>query len=47
MDPVEFKRTKAREFGATHVFGSSDEAQQAVVEMTRGQAAAIVGKGGQ
>jgi alcohol dehydrogenase (nicotinoprotein) len=39
VDPVEFKRSKALEFGATHVFASADEAQQAVVDMTRGQLA--------
>src|SRR5581483_7973728 len=39
VDPVAFKRDKALEFGATHVFASADEAQQAVVEMTWGQLA--------
>jgi alcohol dehydrogenase (nicotinoprotein) len=39
VDPVAFKRAKALEFGATHVFGSADEAQEAVIEMTRGQLA--------
>ena len=39
VDPVEFKRSKALEFGATHVFGSAAEAQEAVVEMTWGQLA--------
>ena len=39
VDPVEFKRSKAREFGATHVFASAAEAQEAVVEMTWGQLA--------
>ena len=39
VDPVEFKRSKALEFGATHVFASAAEAQEAVVEMTWGQLA--------
>jgi alcohol dehydrogenase (nicotinoprotein) len=39
VDPVAFKRSKALEFGATHAFCSADEAQEAVVEMTRGQLA--------
>jgi alcohol dehydrogenase (nicotinoprotein) len=39
VDPVAFKRDKALEFGATHVFASADEAQQAVVELTWGQLA--------
>jgi S-(hydroxymethyl)glutathione dehydrogenase/alcohol dehydrogenase len=39
VDPVAFKREKAQEFGATHVFASADEAQQAVVGLTRGQLA--------
>lgn len=36
VDPVPFKRSKALEFGATHVFGSAGEAHQAVTDMTRG-----------
>jgi alcohol dehydrogenase (nicotinoprotein) len=39
VDPVAFKRSKALEFGATHAFGSAEEAHEAVVEMTRGQLA--------
>jgi Zn-dependent alcohol dehydrogenase len=36
---VAFKRTKALEFGATHVFAAAGEAQDAIVELTRGQLA--------
>jgi alcohol dehydrogenase (nicotinoprotein) len=39
VDPVEFKRASALEFGATHAFGSAEGAQQAVAELTRGQLA--------
>jgi alcohol dehydrogenase (nicotinoprotein) len=39
VDPVAFKREKALEFGATHVFADAGQAQQAVVDMTRGQLA--------
>ncbi|MGY1625040.1 NDMA-dependent alcohol dehydrogenase [Geodermatophilus sp. SYSU D00965] len=39
VDPVAFKREKAREFGATHTFADAGEAHEAVVEMTRGQLA--------
>ena len=39
VDPLEFKRSKALEFGATHAFESAAAAQEAVVEMTRGQGA--------
>jgi alcohol dehydrogenase (nicotinoprotein) len=39
VDPVAFKRSKALEFGATHAFATADEAQQAVIELTRGQLA--------
>jgi S-(hydroxymethyl)glutathione dehydrogenase/alcohol dehydrogenase len=39
VDPVAFKREKAMEFGATHVFASAGEAQEAVVDLTRGQLA--------
>jgi alcohol dehydrogenase (nicotinoprotein) len=39
VDPVPFKREKALEFGATHVFGAAEQAQQGVAEMTRGQLA--------
>ncbi len=37
IDPVEFKRTKAFEFGATHAVASVDEAWNLVSELTRGQ----------
>jgi S-(hydroxymethyl)glutathione dehydrogenase/alcohol dehydrogenase len=39
IDPLENKRAKALELGATHAFGSADEAMQAVTELTRGQGA--------
>ena len=39
IDPVEFKREKAMEFGATHTFSSMAEALPAVMEMTWGQLA--------
>ncbi len=39
VDPVEFKREKAMELGATHAFASMDEAMMPVMEMTWGQMA--------
>ncbi|MCB0956296.1 MAG: NDMA-dependent alcohol dehydrogenase [Ilumatobacteraceae bacterium] len=39
VDPVEFKREKAMELGATHTFASMEEAFPAVTEMTWGQMA--------
>lgn len=39
VDPVEFKREKAVELGATHVAASMDEAWNVVSELTRGQLA--------
>jgi len=39
VDPVEFKREKAMELGATHTFASMEEAMPAVMEMTWGQMA--------
>ena len=39
VDPLEYKRETALEFGATHAFESAAAAQEAVVEMTRGQMA--------
>lgn len=39
VDPVEFKRQKALELGATHVAASIDEAWNIVSEITRGQLA--------
>jgi len=37
IDPIEFKREKAMEFGATHTFSSLEEATPAISEMTWGQ----------
>jgi alcohol dehydrogenase (nicotinoprotein) len=39
VDPLEFKRSTALEFGATHAFADAAAAQAAVVELTRGQGA--------
>ncbi len=39
VDPVEFKREKAMEFGATHTFESMEAALPAVRELTMGQMA--------
>jgi S-(hydroxymethyl)glutathione dehydrogenase/alcohol dehydrogenase len=39
VDPVEFKREKAMEFGATHTFASMEEAFPVVTELTYGQMA--------
>ncbi|MGP4014587.1 NDMA-dependent alcohol dehydrogenase [Saccharopolyspora sp. 5N708] len=39
VDPVAFKREKALDFGATHVFDNAAQAHEAVVELTRGQLA--------
>ncbi|HEX9042593.1 MAG TPA: NDMA-dependent alcohol dehydrogenase [Trebonia sp.] len=39
VDPVAFKRDNALAFGATHVFASAAEAQEAVIELTWGQLA--------
>jgi S-(hydroxymethyl)glutathione dehydrogenase/alcohol dehydrogenase len=39
IDPVEFKREKAMEFGATHTYASMEEAFPAVTELTWGQMA--------
>jgi NDMA-dependent alcohol dehydrogenase len=39
VDPVEFKREKAMEFGATHTFASMEEAFPAVMELSWGQMA--------
>ena len=39
VDPLEFKRSTALQFGATHAFGDAAAAQAAVVDMTRGQGA--------
>ena len=39
IDPVEFKREKAMEFGATHTFASMEDAMLEVMGMTEGQMA--------
>jgi NDMA-dependent alcohol dehydrogenase len=39
VDPIEFKREKAMEFGATDAFTSMEEAMPAVMEMTQGMMA--------
>jgi NDMA-dependent alcohol dehydrogenase len=39
IDPLEFKREKAKEFGATHVFASMEEAFPAVQQLTYGEMA--------
>jgi NDMA-dependent alcohol dehydrogenase len=39
IDPLENKREKAMELGATHAFATAAEAQDAIVSMTRGQLA--------
>ena len=39
VDPVELKRTKALELGATHAFATAEEAQEVIPDLTRGQGA--------
>ena len=39
IDPLENKREKAMELGATHAFASADEAMEAMTDLTRGQMA--------
>jgi alcohol dehydrogenase (nicotinoprotein) len=39
VDPLENKREKAMELGATHAFASIEEATMAIVDLTRGQMA--------
>ena len=39
VDPLENKRERAMEFGATHAFATAEEAQAAITELTRGQGA--------
>lgn len=39
VDPLENKREKAMELGATHAFADAEDALQAVVDLTRGQGA--------
>lgn len=41
LDPVAFKRERAREFGATHVAASVQEAKPMVTEITRGAMADV------
>ncbi|GAB3020338.1 NDMA-dependent alcohol dehydrogenase [Mycobacterium bourgelatii] len=41
LDPVEYKRTRSREFGATHVAATVEEAQGLVAELTRGALADV------
>jgi NDMA-dependent alcohol dehydrogenase len=41
VDPVEYKRNRAREFGATHVATSAQEAKPLVHELTRGEMANV------
>jgi NDMA-dependent alcohol dehydrogenase len=41
IDPVQFKRDKALEFGATHTFASMEEALEPVMELTWGQMADV------
>nr|WP_296765248.1 NDMA-dependent alcohol dehydrogenase [Rhodococcus sp. (in: high G+C Gram-positive bacteria)] len=42
VDPVEFKRTKAIEFGATHAVATSEEAIELVRDLTFGRGANVV-----
>jgi len=42
IDPLEFKREKAMEFGATHTYASMEEAFGPVTEMTEGYMAEVV-----
>src|SRR3954451_19238419 len=39
IDPLEIKRAKALELGATHAFATAAEAQEAITGLTRGQGA--------
>ena len=39
VDPLENKREKAIELGATHAFATAEEAQATITELTRGQMA--------
>src|SRR6195952_1636201 len=39
IDPLENKREKAMELGATHAFATAEEAQTAITDMTRGRMA--------
>jgi NDMA-dependent alcohol dehydrogenase len=42
VDPVEFKRQKALEFGATHAVSSSEEATALLQELTKGRMADVI-----
>jgi S-(hydroxymethyl)glutathione dehydrogenase/alcohol dehydrogenase len=42
VDPVEFKRTTALEFGATHAVATSEEATELIRELTRGRMADVI-----
>jgi Zn-dependent alcohol dehydrogenase len=41
LDPVEYKRSRSVEFGATHTAASVDEAQALLADLTRGQMADV------
>ena len=41
LDPVEYKRTRAREFGATHAVASVEEALSLVTDLTLGRMAEV------
>jgi NDMA-dependent alcohol dehydrogenase len=41
LDPVEYKRARSPEFGATHVASSVEEARALVTELTRGEMANV------
>ena len=41
LDPVEYKRTRAMEFGATHTAATLEEAASLVIGLTRGQKADV------
>lgn len=41
VDPVEYKRQTALEFGATHAFADPDEAREKITELTWGQGADV------
>jgi S-(hydroxymethyl)glutathione dehydrogenase/alcohol dehydrogenase len=41
VDPVEFKRDRSLEFGATHVARSAQEARELVADLTRGELANV------
>jgi S-(hydroxymethyl)glutathione dehydrogenase/alcohol dehydrogenase len=41
LDPIEYKRERSTEFGATHVAADVDEARTIVTDLTRGQMADV------